>query len=82
MIYEQKTPMQWLTFYYYGNEENKILQAKERNLQMTKKIRYANVIEESQSEKLEILSDTKDRFVGITPDGLIVMFENNLSKLK
>lgn len=82
MIYEQKTPMQWLTFYYYGNEENKISQAKERNLQMTKKIRYANVVEESQSEQLEILSDTKNHLVGITPDGLIVMFENNCSKLK
>ncbi len=49
---------------------------------MTKKIRYANVIEETQKEQLEILSDTKNHLVGITPDGLIVMFENNFSKLK
>lgn len=45
--------------------------------QMRKFIRYANVMEEIKEEQLEVLHDTKNRYVGITPNDLIVMFENN-----
>lgn len=78
MNYKQITPMQCLTFYYIGDDKEKIKQAKENKRQMTKKIRYSNVIEEIKDEKLEVLSDTKNHYVGITSTGLIVMFENNL----
>lgn len=77
MIYKQSTPMQWITFYYNGNDSHKIEQVKERNLQMLRKIRYANVIEEIKEEQLEILSDSEKHFSGMTKDGLIVMYENN-----
>lgn len=77
MTYKQVTPMQWITLYYYGDDSSKIKQAKERGLQMTKRIRYSNVIEEMRDEQLELLSDSPDRLVGMTGTGLIVMFENN-----
>lgn|GEM_PF-2602456 len=81
MTYKQSTPMQWITFYYNGNDPDKVKQTKERNIQMTKKIRYSNVIEEIQEEQLEVLSDTDKHIVGMSKDGLIIMFENNVSKL-
>ncbi|WP_368900808.1 hypothetical protein [Oceanobacillus oncorhynchi] len=77
MIYKQSTPMQWITFYYNGNDPEKVAQSKERGLQMTRKIRYSNVIEEIREEELQTLSDTKEHYAGITRSGLIVMFENN-----
>lgn len=76
MIYKQTTPMQWITFYYNGNDKRKIEKARSR--QMLRQIRYSNVIEEIQEEGLETLFDSKSRFVGMTDSGLIVMFENNL----
>ena len=78
MVYKQTTPMQWLTFYYNGDDVKKIELARDR--QMTRKIRYADVIEEVKDEQLEILSDTNNHIVGITKSGLIVMFENNISR--
>ena len=80
MVYKQTTPMQWITFYYNGDEPDKVKQTKERDIQMTRKIRYSNVIEEIRDEQLETLSDTKKHFVGMTKNGLIVMFENNVSR--
>ncbi|MDC6267332.1 hypothetical protein [Lysinibacillus fusiformis] len=80
MIYNQITPMQFITFYYNGNDLNKVKQAKERKLQMTRKIRYANPINEIRDDQMEILSDTESHLAAITKDGLIVMFENNISK--
>ena len=80
MVYKQTTPMQWITFYYNGDEPDKVKQTKERDIQMTRKIRYSNVIEEIRDEQLETLSDTKNHFVGMTRSGLIVMFENNVSR--
>ncbi|WP_405101503.1 hypothetical protein [Oceanobacillus sp. FSL H7-0719] len=77
MNYKQARPMQWITFYYYGNDPEKIKKAKNEKRQMLRKIRYANVIEEIRDEQLEILSDTEKHFAGMTPNGLIVMFENN-----
>jgi hypothetical protein len=77
MTYKQTRAMQWITFYYNGEDASKVQQARDNKRQMLRKIRYANVLEEVRDERLEILADTTDHLVGMTPTGLIVMFENN-----
>lgn len=76
ITYKQETAMQWITLYYNGDDADKMKKAKDGR-QMRRFIRYANVLEEVRDERLVTLADTPERYVGMTPSGLIVMFENN-----
>lgn len=62
--------MQWATFYYVGSKRNDYKP-------MYRKIAYWTPEERIEKEELEVLHDSENCLVILTPHQVIIQFENN-----